>query len=104
MYADEGKHATHAGSDFDANNGSRSGKGYDMVIDVDILAYQEWKSWPEERRRFYLTNAFCSKCCSSGRGRVTSFARKYSIRRGVTGLFLDGKCVRCGSPIRRSCD
>lgn len=29
---------------------------------IDLTAYREWMSWPEERRQLYLHNAFCHTC------------------------------------------
>ena len=74
----------------------------DPIVVVDIAAYREWKSWPEERRQLYLHNAFCSACFhESG---ATSFAPNYTIRKGYSGLVVEGYCVRCGRPITRCCD
>ena len=66
---------------------------------TELEAYKEWISWSEERRQFYLGNAFCGQC-----GGRTSFASRYSIRQNKWNLVVEGTCSKCGGKIRRLCD
>ncbi len=70
---------------------------------VDLSAYREWQSWPEERRQLYLNNAFCHNCRQSGHA-VSSFAPGYTIRKDYYGLIIEGKCAVCGHDMARYCD
>ena len=70
-------------------------KGYGST---DIEAAKVWKTYPDERKRLYLNNAFCPNC------HVASFAPGYNIRKSGWGLILEGKCSKCGHPIARTCD
>ena len=64
----------------------------------DFEACKEWKSWPEERRKLYLNNAYCHNCG------VTSFALGYNIRKDKIGIVVEGVCKKCGEKIVRCCD
>jgi len=70
-------------------------KGYGIT---DIEAAKGWKTYPEERKRLYLTKAFCSNCY------VTSFAPGYNIRKRGRWLIVEGKYSKCGQSIARMCD
>ena len=67
-----------------------------------ISAIAEWWSWSDDRRDFYLSNAYCSKC----RGKtVFDRDRGYSIAGGENKpVLLNGHCKVCGGPITRVCD
>jgi hypothetical protein len=71
---------------------------------IDLDAYRIWKSWPEERRRMYLNNAFCFTCIEAGTSRVASFAPGYTVRKNGNHLVVEGRCAACGERIARSCD
>ncbi len=75
-----------------------------MSETLDLDAFREWQSWPEERRQLYLNNAFCPECGQAGKGFVTSFAKGCTIRKEKYRLVIDGQCVRYGSRIARCCD
>ena len=67
-----------------------------------ISAIAEWWTWDDDRRQFYLSNAFCSSC-----GGKTSFDTDagYSVAGGADRpILLNGKCSKCGGPIARVCD
>lgn len=65
---------------------------------TEIGAFQEWQSWPEQDRQFFLNNALCPNC------RLTSFAPDYTVRADSFGLIVEGTCSRCGHRIARCCD
>ena len=70
---------------------------------LDLAAYREWQSWPEERRQMYLNNAFCAACLACGKGAEASFAPGYIVSRYAYGLMIEGNCARCGNRIARCC-
>ena len=71
---------------------------------IDLGAFREWMSWPEERRQAYLTSAECPACRQAGAEGPASFAPGYRIRRNPGRLFVDGYCAECGERITRVCD
>jgi len=78
----------------------------DDDIDIEkreiIDGIAEWWTWNQDRRDFYLSNAYCSNC-----GGKTGFdsSSGYSIAGGGgKPVLLNGRCKACGSPIARICD
>ena len=65
---------------------------------TEIEAFQEWQSWTERDRQFFLNNALCPNC------HLTSFAPDYTVRADSLGLIIEGTCARCGHRIARCCD
>ena len=65
---------------------------------TEIEAFQEWQSWTERDRQFFLNNALCPNC------HLTSFAPDYTVRADSFGLIVEGTCSRCGHRIARCCD
>ena len=75
-----------------------------MSDTIDLSAYREWLSWPEERRQLYLNSAFCRTCRQNRIQKSASFAPGYVIHKYAYGLIVEGHCSKCGQPIARCCD
>ena len=61
---------------------------------TEIEAFQEWQSWTERDRQFFLNNALCPNC------HLTSFAPDYTVRADSFGLIVEGTCSRLRSQNR----
>ncbi|MDP4147018.1 MAG: hypothetical protein Q8936_21510 [Bacillota bacterium] len=61
---------------------------------TDFLAVQKWAELPKNVRQRFINNVHCSKCG------VTTIV-SYSLHRDKNGIFLIGKCKKCGSDISR---
>lgn len=62
----------------------------------DIDAMRKWNGIPEDIRKKLLQNVYCRSCG------VTTIAPDYTItqKKGL-GIFLNGKCVKCGQNVCR---
>lgn len=64
---------------------------------IDLVAAQKWVKIPPDAQRRLLSNVYCSKCG------ITTIV-DYSMHNRQYGIFLKGRCKKCGGRVTRSID
>jgi hypothetical protein len=65
---------------------------------ISLAARKKWLSIPEEIRKQIEHNVFCSSCLDAVQ------IEKYTVKESRNGIFLRGKCKKCGLEVARVVD